>query len=101
MAALWKSVKQALVAGFIFKCHSLDSHEGGAGFQNLALKPVYVWWENLFSIFMTVSANIVRQRALDFLPGDLLNICQTREVAEDGHVSSQDRCLKSIILYPL
>lgn len=101
MAALWKSVKQTLVAGFIFKCHSLDSHEEDAGFQDPALQPVYIWWENLFSIFVTVSANIVRQRALDFLPGDLLNICQACEVAEDGHVSSQDSCLKSVILYPL
>lgn len=77
MAAMWKSVKQTLVAGFIFKCHSLDSHEGGAGFQSLTLQPVYIWWENLFSICMAVSANIVRQRALDFLPGDLQDICQT------------------------
>ena len=42
MAASWKSVKQTPVAGFIFKRQSLDSHEGGAGFQDLALQPVYI-----------------------------------------------------------
>lgn len=71
MAAIWKGVEQTLVAGFIFKCHSLDSYEEGIGFQDLAVQPVYIWGENIFSIFMAVSADILKQRTLDFLPGNL------------------------------
>ena len=87
MAAIWKGVKQTLVAGFIFKRHFLDDYEGDIGFQDLAVQPVYICWDNIFSIFMAVSADIVKQWTLNFLPGDLLNIRQTCQVAEDSHIS--------------
>ena len=87
MAAIWKGVKQTLVAGFIFKRHLLDDYEGGIGFQDLAVKPVFIRRKNIFSIFMAVSADIVKQWTLNFLPGDLLNIRQTCQVAEDSHIS--------------
>ena len=99
MAAIWKGVKQTLVASFIFKRHFLDDYEGGIGFQDLAVKPVYIWWKNIFSIFTAVSADILWQRAFNFLPGDLQNIFQTCQITEDGHVSSQYSCFIILMLY--
>lgn len=87
MAAMWKGVEQTLVAGFIFKCHLLDSYREDIGFQDLVVQPVLIWWKNIFFIFMVVSSNILWQSVLDFLPGNLLNIFCTCQVAEDSHTS--------------
>lgn len=68
-----RHLQQASSSNVIF---FLESNEEDTGFQDLALQPIYIWWENIFSIFMAVSSNILWQNVLDFLPSNLLNICQ-------------------------
>lgn len=101
MTAMRKHIKETFVASFIFKCHFLDSQEWGIWFHDFTLQPVYVWWKNLFSIFTAVSPNILGQRVLDLLPGNLHNICWRCQIAENSHIFSQYGSLVLFILYPM